>query len=161
MSRVMLQTSYNGRPAPGGIYNPKTGHYVKACKNPAAGKHPYRLSFGGIDDLILEELKRLGCRTMTLKLGDGATYHTDFNTFKENAFPIRWKDPRFTGGPRWYLDGQHWANEGGAQDEALRVQREADKRRQEVEAIRSEQMVLFSDEGKSYWKTRLRWEQGP
>lgn len=38
---------------------------------------------------------------------------------------------------------------------------EAEKRRSEVEEIRAEQLTLFSDEEKSYWKTRFRWETLP
>lgn len=105
---IMLMTTYKGGPAPGGTYNEETGRYVKVCKDPAAGKHPAILAFGGVDDGVLEELKRRGCRTMTLKLGDGATYHTTFKTFAENAICVNWKDPRYPPGGRWYLDGQFW-----------------------------------------------------
>ena len=34
----------------------------------------------------------------------------------------------------------------------------ADVRRKEIDAIRAEQMSLFSDEEKSYWKTRMGFE---
>ena len=105
---IMLMTSFKGRPAPGGTFNEGTGRYTKVCKDPAAGQHPAILAFGGIDNDILEALKRRGCRTMTLKLGDGTTYHTTFKAFVENAVCVKWKDPRYPPGGRWYLDGKFW-----------------------------------------------------
>ncbi len=126
---IKLLTTFNGRPAPGGMFDPTTKTYYKACRSRNGGQHPHRFDLGGIDDPIVQRLKTLDCQKIVLEL-PGGTFEIPFQTFLENAYSQRWNDPRFTHA-RWYCQARHWNNDSPAQIEAPTT-------------VQSEQSSLFS-----------------
>ena len=106
---MKLMTIFNGRPAPGGLFDPTTKTYVKACRSQNGGQHPHRYDLGGIDAPIVERLKTLGCKTVILELPSG-TFEIPFEKFLENGYPQKWNDPRFPSA-RWYCQARHWNGE--------------------------------------------------
>jgi|GEM_PF-1107897 hypothetical protein len=104
---VQMKTTFDGTEAPGGNYYPETRHYVKACRNSNAGRHPHRPVFGGIDSEIFSELKRSRCQTIELRLPGQTPMYATFEDLLEEGFSVFWKDPRFSG-PRRYLDQRFW-----------------------------------------------------
>ena len=102
-----LETTFNGAPAPGGNYYEASKHYVKACKNPVAGKHPHGLGYGGIDSDVFRALLKRGCLTIELNLAGEPSRFATFRDFLQEGVSVRWKDQRFPG-PRRYLSEQYW-----------------------------------------------------
>lgn len=69
----MIETTFNGRTVCGGYFYLETKHYVKKVK--PEHKHPYMDSYS-IDKPIIEELERLGCITIEIKVsGTKQTYY--------------------------------------------------------------------------------------
>lgn len=117
-----------------------------------------------IDADLLDEALAAGGRVLRIKERgqDGGV----------RVFEIPLEDIRRHGRPLRLAGVQRWSIPLAActllygQDEEWRLAErqtllEADNRRQEVEAIREEQLTLFSDQEKGFWKTRLLmgWEQ--
>ena len=113
---IKLLTTFNGKPAPGGLFDPTTKTYTKACRSQNGGQHPHRYDLGGIDAPIVERLKELSCNKIILEL-PGATYEIPFKKFLENGYLQKWNDPRFPN-PRWYCQARHWNNDYTAGHEA-------------------------------------------
>ena len=103
----MLQTTYSGKEAPGGVFDSWSRHYLKKCKKENAGKHPHRDAYGGLDEGVVEQLRQLDCAAVWLELSDGRRYRCDFEVFVANSFAVAWKDGRFSD-RRLYLDAHHW-----------------------------------------------------
>lgn len=106
---IRLMTSFNGKPAIGGLFDPTTKTYTKACRSQNGGQHPHRYDLGGIDDPIIKRLAELACQKIVLEL-PGATYEILFKKFLENGYPQKWNDPRFPHA-RWYCQARHWNSE--------------------------------------------------
>ena len=113
---IKLLTTFNGKPAPGGLFDPTTKTYTKACRSQNGGQHPHRYDLGGIDDPIVERLKELSCNKIILEL-PGATYEIPFEKFLEYGYSQKWNDTRFPN-PRWYCQARHWNNDYIAGHEA-------------------------------------------
>lgn len=103
---MKLTTLFNGRPAPGGSYNPKKRLYTKKVKSLNGGRHPRLDAYGAIDGPVLDELKALGCEIIRLCLPSGEHF-VRFSVFEARAFPVRWRDTRYAH-KRWYLSSEHW-----------------------------------------------------
>ena len=113
---LRLMTSFNGKPAPGGLFDPTTKTYTKACRSQNGGQHPHRYDLGGIDDPIIKRLAELACQKIVLEL-PGGTFEIPFQIFLEYGYSQRWNDPRFPN-PRWYCQARHWNNDYTAGHEA-------------------------------------------
>lgn len=105
---IRLTTTFNGRPAPGGMFDEGTNTYIKVCRSHNGGQHPHRYDLGGIDDPIIQRLKTMNCQEIILEL-PGGTYVISFRDFLENGYSQRWNDPRFSFS-RWYCQARHWRN---------------------------------------------------
>ena len=106
---IKLMTSFSGKPAPGGLFDPTTKTYTKACRSQNGGQHPHRYDLGGIDDPIIKRLAELACQKIVLEL-PGGTFEIPFQIFLEYGYSQRWNDPRFPN-PRWYCQARHWNND--------------------------------------------------
>ena len=106
---IKLLTTFNGKPAPGGLFDPTTKTYTKACRSQNGGQHPHRYDLGGIDDPIVERLKELSCNKIILEL-PGGTFEIPFQIFLEYGYPQKWNDTRFPHA-RWYCQALHWNND--------------------------------------------------
>ena len=113
---IKLLTTFNGKPAPGGLFDPTTKTYTKACRSQNGGQHPHRFDLGALDAPIVERLKELSCNKIILEL-PGATYEIPFKKFLENGYPQKWNDARFPHA-RWYCQARHWNNDYIAGHEA-------------------------------------------
>ena len=113
---IKLMTTFNGRPAPGGMFDPTTKTYYKACRSQNGGQHPHRYDYGGIDDPIVQRLKALECKIIILEL-PGGTFEIPFQIFLKCGYSQRWNDPRFTHA-RWYCQARHWNSDYTEQYEA-------------------------------------------
>ena len=113
---IKLLTSFNGEPAPGGLFDPTTKTYTKACRSQNGGQHPHRYDLGGIDDPIIKRLAELACQKIVLEI-PGASYEIPFERFLEYGYSQRWNDHRFPN-PRWYCQARHWNNDYIAGHEA-------------------------------------------
>ena len=113
---IKLLTTFNGKPAPGGLFDPTTKTYTKACRSQNGGQHPHRYDLGGIDDPIIKRLAELACQKIVLEL-PGGTFEIPFQVFLEYGYSQRWNDPRFPN-PRWYCQARHWNNDYTAGHEA-------------------------------------------
>lgn len=106
---IKLMTSFSGKPAPGGLFDPTTKTYTKACRSQNGGQHPHRYDLGGLDDPIVQRLKALECKIIILEL-PGGTFEIPFQIFLEYGYSQRWNDPRFPHA-RWYCQARHWNSE--------------------------------------------------
>ncbi len=106
---IKLTTLYAGNVAPGGLYDPTTKTYTKACRSQNGGQHPHRYDLGGIDDPIIKRLAELACQKIVLEI-PGASYEIPFERFLEYGYSQRWNDPRFPHA-RWYCQARHWNSE--------------------------------------------------
>lgn len=106
---IKLATVFNGRPAPGGLFDPTTKTYTKACRSQNGGQHPHRYDLGGIDDPIIKRLAELACQKIVLEL-PGGTFEIPFQIFLEYGYPQKWNDTRFPHA-RWYCQARHWNSE--------------------------------------------------
>ncbi len=104
---VLLRTTFDGRPAPGGVFDKPSCHFLKKCKKENAGRHPRQDALGGIDESVVEQLRRLDCVAIWLELADGSRYRCPFEVFLANSFAVAWKDARFSD-RRLYLASHHW-----------------------------------------------------
>lgn len=103
---TVLKSTFNGKPCFAGVFYEETKTYVKKLKRNSLY---WSLKSYPIDDLILEELKKLDCNTLFIEVSDtGDRYSIGFDTFIEHAQSIDWskKDPRFP--LRWYCPLDHW-----------------------------------------------------
>lgn len=105
-SMIRLMTTFNNRPAPGGLLDLQTGIYYKSCRSLNGGQHPHRYDLGGIDAPIVERLKSLRCKKIVLEI-PGATYEILFERFLACGYPQKWNDTRFPY-PRWYAPASVW-----------------------------------------------------
>lgn len=119
---IKLMTSFDGKPAPGGLFDPVTAIYYKACRSFNGGQHPHHFDLGGIDAPVIQKLKALGCQKIVLEL-PGATYEISFSDFLRNAYPVTWNDPRFPYA-RWYCPAVRWNSESLIRCEAPTAQEE-------------------------------------
>lgn len=106
---IKLTTLYAGNVAPGGLFDPTTKTYTKACRSQNGGQHPHRYDLGGIDDPIIKRLAELACQKIVLEI-PGASYEIPFERFLEYGYSQRWNDPRFPHA-RWYCQARHWNSE--------------------------------------------------
>lgn len=113
---IKLLTTFNGKPAPGGLFDPTTKTYTKACRSQNGGQHPHRYDLGGIDDPIIKRLAELACQKIVLEL-PGGTFEIPFQIFLEYGYPQKWNDTRFPHA-RWYCQARHWNNDYTAGHEA-------------------------------------------
>jgi hypothetical protein len=103
---IKLMTTFDGRPAPGGLYDTVTGTYYKACRSQNGGQHPHRFDLGALDAPIVERLKNLECQKIVLEL-PGDTFEISFADFLKQGYTQTWNDPRFPF-ERWYCQARHW-----------------------------------------------------
>jgi len=113
---IKLTTIYAGNVAPGGLFDPTTKTYTKACRSQNGGQHPHRYDLGGIDDPIIKRLAELACQKIVLEL-PGGTFEIPFQIFLEYGYPQKWNDTRFPHA-RWYCQARHWNNDYTAGHEA-------------------------------------------
>ncbi len=106
---IKLTTMFAGNVAPGGLFDPTTKTYTKACRSQNGGQHPHRYDLGGIDDPIIKRLAELACQKIVLEI-PGASYEIPFERFLKYGYSQRWNDPRFPN-PRWYCQARHWNSE--------------------------------------------------
>ena len=106
---IKLLTTFNGKPATGGLFDPTTATFYKSCRSLNGGQHPHRLDLGGLDAPVVERLKSLKCEKVILEI-PGATYEIPFKKFLENGYPQKWNDTRFPHA-RWYCQARHWNSE--------------------------------------------------
>lgn len=106
---IRLMTTFNGKPAPGGLYDPTTATFYKSCRSLSGGQHPHRYDLGGLDSPVVERLKNLKCKKVVLEI-PGATYEIPFEKFLEKGYPQKWSDTRFPHA-RWYCQARHWNSE--------------------------------------------------
>ena len=106
---IRLMTTFNGKPAPGGLYDPISKKYIKACGKANAGFHPHKYALGGFDDPVIQKLTELGCQQIQLEIATGV-YTISFQTFLGHGFLQRWKDPRYHF-PRWYCPLDKWQSD--------------------------------------------------
>jgi len=106
----MLMSSFNGRPAPGGIFEESTRIYRKQLPCRAFF---WPLKSYPIDAPIVEQLKNLGCEMLVLEVikNDGCSerYSVKFDVFLEKSTLVDWPqkgDPRFP--VRRYLPLEFW-----------------------------------------------------
>ncbi len=103
---IVLKSSFDGRPCFAGVYYEGTKTYLKKLKRNSLY---WSLKSYPIDDLVLEELTKLGCNTLVIQVSDtGDRYSIAFDTFIAHAQSIDWskKDPRFP--LRWYCPLDYW-----------------------------------------------------
>lgn len=118
----------------------------------------------GIDERLLDEALSAGVKFLEIReqASDGETrvFRIPLDSIKECGRRLV-----IAGRTRWSVPLSACELASGQAEawweEERRARMAADKRRQEVEAIREEQLTLFSDQEKDYWKTKLlmRWEQ--
>ena len=113
---IKLTTMFAGNVAPGGLFDPTTKTYTKACRSQNGGQHPHRYDLGGIDDPIIKRLAELACQKIVLEL-PGGTFEIPFQIFLEYGYPQKWNDTRFPHA-RWYCQARHWNNDYTAGHEA-------------------------------------------
>lgn len=106
---IRLMTSFDGKPAPGGLYDPISKKYIKACRKANAGFHPHKYALGGFDDPVIQKLIELGCQQIQLEIATGV-YTIPFQTFLEHGFSQRWRDTRYHF-PRWYCPIDKWQSD--------------------------------------------------
>ena len=106
---IKLLTTFNGKPAPGGLFDPTTAIFYKACRSLSGGQHPHRPDLGGLDSPVVERLIAFRCEKIVLEI-PGASYEIPFERFLEYGYSQRWNDPRFPN-PRWYCQARHWNND--------------------------------------------------
>ncbi|MGE4445596.1 MAG: hypothetical protein AB7C92_02980 [Synergistaceae bacterium] len=112
---IKLLTTFNDHPAPGGLFDVNTRTYIKACHNQNGGKHPHKPDLGGIDNIILNNLRNMRCKVIQLELPDG-TFRISFQDFLDHAYSIKWNDPRFKYA-RWYCPMQYWESDNPTKPE--------------------------------------------
>lgn len=106
---IKLTTMFAGNVAPGGLFDPTTATFYKACRSQNGGQHPHRYDLGGIDDPIIKRLAELACQKIVLEL-PGGTFEIPFQIFLEYGYPQKWNDTRFPHA-RWYCQARHWNSE--------------------------------------------------
>jgi hypothetical protein len=106
---IRLMTSFNGKPAIGGLFDPTTAIFYKACRSLSGGQHPHRPDLGGLDSPVVERLIAFRCEKIVLEI-PGASYEIPFERFLENGYPQKWNDTRFPHA-RWYCQARHWNSE--------------------------------------------------
>ena len=106
---IKLTTLYAGNVAPGGLYDPISKKYIKACGKANAGFHPHKYALGGFDDPVIQKLTELGCQQIQLEIATGV-YTIPFQTFLEHGFSQRWRDTRYHF-PRWYCPLDKWQSD--------------------------------------------------
>jgi len=106
----MLQSSFNGRPAPGGIFEASTRTYRK--KLPSRAFY-WPLRAYPVDEPIVQQLKELRCEVVVLEViksnGFKETYKVDFQNFLKKSSLVDWSqkgDHRFP--VRRYLPLEFW-----------------------------------------------------
>ena len=119
---IRLMTTFNGKLAPGGLFNASTRTYIKACRSLNGGRHPHKPDLGAIDNLIMNNLRNMRCKVVQLELPDG-TFRISFQDFLEHAYSVKWNDPRFKY-PRWYCPIQYWESDNPIEPEAPTVREE-------------------------------------
>lgn len=78
-----LKTGPRGGRDPWGLFYDESKHYVR--KVSTMHKHPEFFAYG-FESRIVEELERLGCRTVELEVSDsGDFFFTTFDTFLKRA----------------------------------------------------------------------------
>ena len=127
---IQLRTYFNGKPAPGGLFDVSTRTYIKACRSLNGGHHPHKPDLGAIDNQILNELRNLRCKVIQLELPDG-TFRISFQDFLEHAYSVKWNDPRFKYA-RWYCPIQNWESESLVRYEAPTAREEQPQRQQAI-----------------------------
>lgn len=106
---IKLTTLYAGNVAPGGLYDPISKKYIKACGKANAGFHPHKYALGGFDDPVIQKLIELGCQQIQLEIATGV-YTIPFQTFLEHGFSQLWRDTRYHF-PRWYCPLDKWQSD--------------------------------------------------
>lgn len=122
---IKLLTTFSGKPAPGGLFDPTTKTYTKACRSQNGGQHPHRYDLGGIDDPIIKRLAELACQKIVLEL-PGGTFEIPFQIFLKCGYSQRWNDPRFTHA-RWYCQARHWNNDYTTEQHEAPTTRQAEQ----------------------------------
>lgn len=109
-TKTMLMSSFNGKPAPGGVFSPITRTF---CKRVGEKAFYWPEKAYPVDEPIVKKLKELECQTMlmvVIKKDDSCeTFKVDFNTFLEKSTKINWPlrgDNRFP--VRRYLSMDYW-----------------------------------------------------
>lgn len=106
----MLMSSFNGRPAPGGIFEESTKTFRKQLPSRA---FYWPLRAYPIDEPIVQQLRNLQCETVALDVidsdGCAESYSVKFDVFLEKSKLVDWPskgDPRFP--VRRYLALEFW-----------------------------------------------------
>ena len=117
MSYIQLTTTYNGKPAPGGVFDTDTNTYLKICRARNAGFHPYRRDVGGIDAPVIEYLKEHNCVQIEIHNAAGV-FCISFADFLKYGYSQKWKDTRFQDA-RHYCPAKFWNAETPVKEEAV------------------------------------------
>jgi len=109
-TKRMLMSSFNGKPAPGGIFDPATRIY---CKRIGEKAYYWPEKAYPVDQPVVNKLQELECQTMLMvvvkKDNSCETFQVNFNYFLKNSRKIDWPlrgDNRFP--VRRYLSLSCW-----------------------------------------------------